>query len=181
MFRTKDQQWTLTERGILLDLEDIDLACVFQRLSPVAEPHSYNLSVIVQLSGNFCNLLAGRQCILLKVGVKNFYRLRREAGTPLAFFGRFTANKLHQILLAFLIPVLGFSQPLLQHWLQLLRTLGGDIQLFKSAVQKKNKKKRKETAHCIMLLCCCYLSLSPVNSHESDLQGLLDHEPHGQA
>lgn len=120
----------------LLNLEDIDLARVFQSLSPVAEPHSHNLSIIVQLSCYFCNLLACWQGILLKVGVKNFYCLRCETCTSLAFFGWFTANKLHQILLAFLVPVLCLSQPLLQHRLQLLSALGGDIQLFKPAVQK---------------------------------------------
>lgn len=77
------------------------------------------------------------QCVLLKVGVENFYCLRRETSASLAFFGWFAANELHQILLAFLVPVLGLSQPLLQHRLQLLSTLRGDIQLFKPAVQKK--------------------------------------------
>lgn len=118
----------------LLSLEDVDFAGVFQRLSPVAEPHSHHFPVIVQLSCNFCNLLACGQCILLKVGVKNFYCLRCETRTSLAFLGRFTTNKLHQILLAFLVPVLSFGQPLLQHRLQLLSTLGGDIQLFKPVI-----------------------------------------------
>ncbi len=118
---------------VLLNLEDVDFACVFQRLSPIAEPYSHDLSVIVQLSCNFCDLLACWQCVLLKVGVENFYRLRCETRSSLAFFGWFTADKLHQILLAFLVPVLGFSKPLFQHWLQLLSTLGGDIQLFKPA------------------------------------------------
>lgn len=118
----------------LLSLEDVDFAGVFQRLSPVAEPHSHHFPVIVQLSCNFCNLLACGQCILLEVGVKNLYCLGCETRTSLAFFGRFTANKLHQILLAFLVPVLSFSQPLLQHRLQLLSALGSDVQLFKPVI-----------------------------------------------
>lgn len=120
-----------------LSLEDINFARVFQRLSPVAEPHSHNLPVVVKLSCNFCNLLARWQRVLLKVGVKDFYRLRRETRASLPFFGWLASDELHQILLAFLVPVLGFSQPLLQDWLQLLSALGGDIQLFKPAMQKK--------------------------------------------
>lgn len=136
--KTTKYRWAKPPRmRSLLSLEDVDFARVFQRLSPVAEPHSHNLSVIVQLSRNFCNLLACWQRVLLKVGVKNFYCLWCETGASLAFFGWFTADKLHQILLAFLVPVLGFGQPLLQHRLQLLGTLGGDVQLFKPAIQKK--------------------------------------------
>lgn len=121
----------------LLNLEDVDLARVFQCLSPVAEPHSHHLSVIVQLSRDLGNLLARRQGVLLEVGVEDFYRLRREARAPLAFFGRFAADKLHQILLAFLVPVLGLGQPFFQHRLQLLSALGGDVQLLKPAAEKK--------------------------------------------
>lgn len=69
----------------LLNLEDVDFACVFQSLSPVAEPYSHDLSVIVQLSCDFCNLLACWQRVLLKVGVENFYRLRCETSASLAF------------------------------------------------------------------------------------------------
>lgn len=117
----------------LLRLEHVDFARVFQRLSPVAEPHSNHFPVIVQLSGNFCNFLACGQSVLLEVGVQNLNRLRGEAGAPLAFFGRLAAHKLHQVLLALLVPVFGFSQPLLQHRLQLLSALGGDVQLLKPA------------------------------------------------
>lgn len=130
MFRIKAQRRALPS---LLNLEDVDLTGVFQRLSPVAEPHSHNLPVIVQLSGDFRDLLARGQRVLLKVGVEHLYRLRCEAGAPLAFFRRFAANELHQILLAFLVPVLGLGQPLLQHRLQLLGALRRDIQLFKPA------------------------------------------------
>lgn len=144
LYLQRDQMFNLPKRQnlsskpsrnqSLLSLEDVDFAGVFQRLSPVAEPHSHHFPVIVQLSCNFCNLLACGQCILLKVGVKNLYCLRCETRTSLPFFGWFTANKLHQILLAFLVPVLSFSQPLLQHRLQLLSTLRGDVQLFKPVI-----------------------------------------------
>lgn len=70
----------------LLNLEDVDLAGVFQRLSPVAEPHSHHLPVVVQLSCNLRNLLPRGQGILLKVRVQNFDCLRREAGAAFAFF-----------------------------------------------------------------------------------------------
>lgn len=122
---------------MLLNLEDIDLARVFQRLPPVAEPDSDHLSVIVQLSCNLRDLLARRQCILLKVRVEDFYGLWRETGASLALFGWFATHKLHQILLALLIPVFCFRQPLLQHWLQLLSTFGGYVQLFEPTLQKK--------------------------------------------
>lgn len=119
----------------LLRLEHVDFACVFQRLSPVAEPHSNHFPVIVQLSGNLCDFLACGQSVLLEVGVQDFYRLRCETGAPLAFFGRLPTNKLHQVLLALLVPVFGFSQPLLQHRLQLLSALRGDVQLLKPATE----------------------------------------------
>lgn len=121
----------------LLNLEGVDLARVFQRLSPVAEPHSHDFPVIVQLPCYLSNLLTRGQGVFLKVGVENLYGLWRETCAPLPFFGRFAADKLHQILLAFLVPVLGLSQPLLQHWLQLLGTLGCYIQLLESAVKKE--------------------------------------------
>lgn len=117
----------------LLRLEHVDFAGVFQRLSPVAEPHSNHLSVIVQLPGNFCDFLSRGQSVLLEVGVQHFYGLWGKTGAPLAFFGGFPANELHQVLLALLVPVFGFSQPFLQHWLQLLSTLGGNVQLLKPA------------------------------------------------
>ncbi|TNN57208.1 hypothetical protein EYF80_032542 [Liparis tanakae] len=111
-------------------------ATYLQRLPPVAEPHAHDLSVVVELSCHFCDLLTCWQGVLFKVGVENFDRLRGETSTSLAFFGWFTANELHQILLALLVPVLRLSQPLLQHRLQLLSTLGRDVQLFKPALQK---------------------------------------------
>lgn len=115
----------------MLNLEDVDLAGVFQRLPSVAEPHSHNLSVVVQFSGDLCDLLACGQSVLLKVGVQHVDGLRREAGAPLALFGWLASDELHQILLALLVPVLGLGQPLLQHGLQLLSALRGDVQLFK--------------------------------------------------
>lgn len=132
-----DKQCQSSQNPLLLSLEDIDLARVFQRLPSVAEPDSDHLSVIVQLSCNFCNLLARWQCILLKVRVEDFYGLWRETGASFALFGWFTTHKLHQILLALLVPVFCFRQPLLQHWLKLLSTFRGYVQLFKPALQNK--------------------------------------------
>lgn len=121
-----------------LNLEDVDFAGVFQRLPPVAEPHSNDLPVVVQFSGNLCDLLARGQSVLLKVGVQHLDGLRREAGAPLALFGRLASDELHQILLAFLVPVLGLGQPLLQHGLQLLSALRGDVQLLKPEDKERN-------------------------------------------
>lgn len=126
-----------SQNPLLLNLEDVDLARVFQRLPPVAEPNSDHLSVIVQLSCDLRNLLARWQRVLLKVRVEDLNGLRREAGAPLALFGRFATHKLHQVLLALLVPVFRFRQPLFQHRLQLLRAFGGYVQLFKPALQKK--------------------------------------------
>lgn len=80
---------------LFLNLEDVDLACVLQCLSSVAEPHPHNLSVIVEFSCDLRDLLACGQSVLLKVGVKDFNRLRRETSASFAFFGGFAANKLH--------------------------------------------------------------------------------------
>ncbi|PWA28522.1 hypothetical protein CCH79_00020712 [Gambusia affinis] len=66
-----------------------------QCLSSVAEPDPDHLSVIIQFSCDLCNLLACGQSVLLKVGVKDLDRLRRETGAPFALFGRFAANELH--------------------------------------------------------------------------------------
>lgn len=136
----------------LRNLEDIDFARVFQCLPSVAEPDSHHLSVIVQLSCNFCNLLARWQCILLKVRVENFYGLWCETGAAFAFFGGFTTHKLHQILLALLVPVFCFRQPLLQDRLELLCTLGGYIQLFKPALQRQCKMRYHTKKMSVILL-----------------------------
>lgn len=81
--------------------------------------------------------MARGQSVLLEVGVQNLDGLWCETGAPLAFFGRLPADKLHQVLLALLVPVFGFGQPLLQHRLQLLSALGGDVQLLKPATDSK--------------------------------------------
>lgn len=169
VLNVQDKRWaTHSPRPkSLLNLEDVDLACVFQRLSPVAEPYSHNLSVIVQLSGDFSNLLTRGQRVLLKVGVEHLYRLRCETGASLAFFRRFTANKLHQILLALLVPVLGFGQPLLQHRLQLLSALRGDIQLFKPAVREKFKS---EVFHWVLFISQFSSCGDRYNQHRSNLK-----------
>lgn len=115
----------------LRDLKDIQLAGVLERLTPVAEPDPHDLPVIVELLSNLGDLLACGQRVLLEVGVKSLYGLGGKGGAALAFLGGLASHKFHQVLLAFLVPEFGFIQPLLQHWLQLLRTLGRDVQLLK--------------------------------------------------
>lgn len=138
-----DQQWQCSHSPLLLNLEDINLARVFQRLPPVAEPNSHHLSVVFQLSCNFCDLLARWKCVLLKVRVEDLYGLWRETGASFALLGWFAAHKLHQVLLALPVPVFCFRQPLFQHRLQLLSTFRGYVQLLKSTVQKKPLNKAR--------------------------------------
>ena len=126
----------LRKESVLLHLEDVYLAGVFQRLSPVAEPHPHHLAVVVELPCDLRDLLARGQGVLLKVCVEDLDGLRREAGAPLAFLGRLSAHELHQILLALLVPELRLRQPALQHRLQLLGTFRRDVQLFESAVSQ---------------------------------------------
>lgn len=90
--------------GLRLNLKHIDLAGVLQCLPPVAEPYADNLTVVVELLSDFRNLLSRGQGILLKVGVEHFDSLRGEAGATLAFLGRLTTHKFHQILLTLLVP-----------------------------------------------------------------------------
>ena len=85
----------LTQQSVLLHLEDVNLAGVFQRLSPVAEPHPHHLAVVVELPCDLRDLLARGQGVLLKVSVEDLDGLRREAGAPLAFLGRLSTHKLH--------------------------------------------------------------------------------------
>lgn len=116
----------------LLDLKHIDLASVFQSLSAVTKPDPNHLSVVIQLLGDLCNLLASGKGVFLKVSVEDLDGLRREAGSPLALLGGFSAHKLHQVLLTFLIPELSLYQPALQHGFQLLGTFRSDVKLLKS-------------------------------------------------
>lgn len=116
---------------LLLHLKHVDLAGVLQRLPSVAEPHAHHLAVVVELLGDLRDLLASGQRILLKVGVEHLYGLRREAGASLALLGRLSTHKLHEVLLTLLIPQLSLGQPALQDRLQLLGTLGGDVQFLK--------------------------------------------------
>lgn len=116
---------------LLLHLKDIDLAGVLQGLPAVAEPDAHHLAVVVELLGDLRDLLARGQRVLLKVGVEHLDGLRREAGAPLALLGRLSADELHEVLLALLVPQLRLGQPALQDRLQLLGALGGDVQLLK--------------------------------------------------
>lgn len=97
----------------LLHLEHIDLAGILQCLSAVTKPNSYNLPVIIQFLGNFCDLLPSWKCIFLKIAVQDLNGLWCETGAAFAFFGRLTSHKFHQILLALLVPELRFSKPTL--------------------------------------------------------------------
>lgn len=119
--------------GALRDLKDIQFAGVLERLAPIAEPDPHDLSVIVELLSNLGDLLACGQWVLFEISIEGLYGLRCEGGAALAFLGGFATHKLHQVLLAFLVPELRLVQPLLQHWLQLLGTLGRDVQLLKPA------------------------------------------------
>lgn len=116
----------------LLDLKHVDLASVFQSLSAVTKPDPNHLSVVIQLFGDLCNLLASGKGVFLKVSVEDLDGLRREAGSPLALLGGFSTHKLHQVLLTFLIPELSLYQPALQHGFQLLGTFRSDVKLLKS-------------------------------------------------
>lgn len=117
--------------GALRDLKDIQLAGVLERLAPIAEPDAHDLPVVVELLSNLGDLLACGQRVLLEVGIQSLYGLGGEGGAAFAFLGGLTSHELHQVLLPFLVPEFGFIQPLFQHWLQLLGTLGCDIQLLK--------------------------------------------------
>lgn len=101
----------------LRDLKDVQLAGVLERLAPIAEPDPHNLPVIVELLSNLSDFLSGGQWVLLEVGIESLYGLGGEGGAAFAFLGGLTSHKLHQVLLAFLVPEFGFIQPLLQHWL----------------------------------------------------------------
>lgn len=125
--------WNTGQGPSLRDLKDIQLAGVLERLSPIAEPDPHHLSVIVELLSNLGDLLARRQWVFFKIGIKSLDSLWCEGGAALAFFGGFATHKLHQVLLAFLVSELCLVQPLLQDWLQLLGTLGRDVQLLKPA------------------------------------------------
>lgn len=117
--------------SFLLGLKHVDLAGIFQSLSTVTEPDPNHLAVVVQLLGDLCNLLARRKRVFFEVSVEDLDGLRREAGSPFTFLGRFSSHELHQVLLTFLVPELGLGQPALQHRLQLLRTFRSDVQLLK--------------------------------------------------
>lgn len=123
---------TLRRTVALLGLKHVDLASVFQSLSAVTKPDPNHLSVVIQLLSHLCNLLASGQGVFLKVSVEDIDGLRREAGSPLALLGGFSAHKLHQVLLTFLIPDLSLYQPALQHGFQLLGTFRSDVKLLKS-------------------------------------------------
>lgn len=124
---------TLKRRTIaLLDLKHIDLASVFQSLSTVTKPDPNHLSVVIQLLGDLCNLLASGKGVFLKVSVEDLDGLRCEAGSPLALLGGLSAHKLYQVLLTFLIIELSLCQPALQHGFQLLGTFRSDVKLLKS-------------------------------------------------
>lgn len=97
----------------LLHLEHINFAGVLQSLSAVTKPNSYNLPVIIQFLGNFCDLLPSWKCIFLKISVQDLNGLWCETGAAFAFLRWLTSHKFHQILLAFLIPKLCFSKPTL--------------------------------------------------------------------
>lgn len=123
---------------ILLGLKHVDLACIFQSLSTVTKPDPNHLSVVIQLLCDLCNLLASRKGVFLKVSVEDLDGLRREARSPFTLLGGFSAHKLHQVLLAFLIPELSLCQPALQHGFQLLGTFRSDVKLLKSSNKRQS-------------------------------------------
>lgn len=117
--------------GLSRDLKHVEFAGVFKCLPPVAEPDPDHFAVVIELLGDFRDLLACGQGVLLEVGVEGFDGLWRERGAPLALLGGLAPHKFHQVLLAFLVPQLGLAQPFFQHGLQLLGALGSDVQLLK--------------------------------------------------
>lgn len=92
----------------LRDLKDVQLAGVLECLAPIAEPDPHYFPVIVEFLSDLSDLLASGQWVLLEVGIESLNGLWGEGGAALAFFGGLPANKLHQVLLAFLVPEFSF-------------------------------------------------------------------------
>lgn len=101
----------------LRNLKNVQLAGVLECLAPIAEPDPHYFPVIVEFLSDLSDLLASGQWVLLEVGIESLNGLWGKGGAALAFFGGLPPNKLHQVLLAFLVPEFSFIQPLLQHWL----------------------------------------------------------------
>lgn len=91
--------------------------------------------------------------VLLKVGIQDLKRLRREGGAPLALFGRLAANKFSQVLHPCSMAGLSLSHPPFKYRLDLLGTFRGDVQLFKPGrIQKARVQFGCQTASYSVLL-----------------------------
>ena len=75
-------------------------------------------------------------CVPLKVLVQDFKCLWSERRSPFPLLWGFTANEVGEILYSILVALLCLTHPPLQHWLDLLCTLGCNVQLFKPTKKK---------------------------------------------
>lgn len=81
-------------------------------------------------------LLTWWMSISFKEIIQNFKCLRCEWGSSLAFFGRFAADEIGEILDPVLVSLFCLLHPAFQHWLNLLSTLRSDVQLLKPEIEE---------------------------------------------